>query len=427
MRGNLLTRWIVFIIGLFVMALGVALSVKANLGVSPISCIPYIYSVQFPLTMGETTIIFNVILILLQIVVKRRNYQLFQLIQFPVVIVFGYFIDFTLYLVQGLHPEGYILQMFFCLLGCLVMGFGVFLEVKAKATYLAGEGLAMAISETFGIEFGKAKISVDCSMVICGIISSLVLLHALLGIREGTVIAAVLVGFIARVLSRNLPFVDTWLGNATAADTEPTPEATTGKHPLVITISREFGSGGRDIGKLVAQKLGVSFYDKDIIKLTAEKSGFTPEYIQEHEQRLAHSLLFSLYENYAYVDEQKPPLDALFLTQSKIIREISEKEPCVIVGRCANFVLKGHPNCFTVYVHANDDFRKKRFIEVYGGKAETAKHDLEKIDHDRRNYCHYFTGKERGIAKTYDITVDSSLFGIEKAAQLIVDAITNIR
>lgn len=211
--NNLPARISVFISGLFVMALGVAISVKANLGVSPISCIPYVYSLKFPLSMGQLTILFNALLMLLQVLVLRRNYKLIQLIQLPVVLLFGFFIDFTLGLVAPIQLTGYIWELVWCLLGCIIVAFGVFLEIKACITYLPGEGLSMAISDVFEKEFGKAKISVDSAMVIIGIGSSFVFLQGLQGVREGTIAAAILVGLLAKLYSNKLRFVDNWLGN----------------------------------------------------------------------------------------------------------------------------------------------------------------------------------------------------------------------
>ncbi len=207
-KYNLLPGPVIFIFGLFIMALGVTLSVKANLGVSPISCVPYVYSLKYPLTLGQTTIILNVLLIFLQIALLRRKYQLFQLIQLPVVFIFGFFIDFTMQMFSWLEPEGYLARAFICLLGCAVLALGVFFEVKAKFTYLPGEGLAMAVSKTFDIEFGKTKIGTDSSLVVVGVVSSLSFFAKLEGIREGTVAAAVLVGYIVRFYNNNFKFLD---------------------------------------------------------------------------------------------------------------------------------------------------------------------------------------------------------------------------
>lgn len=417
-KNKLLIRIITFGIGLFVMAFGVALSVKADLGVSPISCIPYVYSIKMPFTLGQLTIVFNLFLMALQMAVLRKNYRVIQLIQLPVVFAFGLFIDMAMKMVAFINVSNYAWQAFWCLLSCVILAFGVFLEVKAKITYLPGEGLAMAISETFKKEFGKAKIGVDSAMVIAGIISSFLFLNKLLGIREGTVVAAVLVGFIAKFYSRKLKFVDAWLSVK-----EPKVEDVEipAKENLVITISREYGSGGHEIGKRLAERLGIAFYDKNLIALTAERSGFTNEYISKNEQKLSHTLLFELYEqNYAYVNEKQPPLDSLFLVQSKIIREIAAKEPCVFVGRCANFVLKENPGCFNVFIHANKKYRKQRITKNYGIHADITDHELEKTDRERANYCLHFTGKNWRDAANYHLTIDSSLMDAEKIVDTIL-------
>lgn len=422
--NNLFKKIVVFIIGLFIMALGVALSVKAKLGVSPISCIPYVYSLKYPITMGQATILFNVLFIILQVAVQRRNYNPIQLVQLPVVFVFGFFTDFTLYLTSGIVVSNYILQVLLCLLSCIVLAFGVFLEVKAGITYLPGEGLAMAISKTYGIEFGKAKIGLDSSMVVTGIVSAILLLSYLVGIREGTIVAAILVGFIARLYGKKLSKLTAWIQNESFGKSEDKVENASDGKKLVITISREYGSGGHEIGEIVARKLGLSFYDKNLIKLTAEEGNFTAEYIEKNEQKLASTLLHDLYEqNYAYVNEQRPPLDALFLVQSKIIREICEKESCVIVGRCANFILKENSKCFNVFIHANTEYRRERIIHEYGMEASKTTKELEKMDKGRANYSLYYTGKSWNDAKNYHLTLDSSEYGIENTADLIIEAV----
>ncbi|MGE0076394.1 MAG: DUF6198 family protein [Bacteroidales bacterium] len=422
-KNKLLLRVATFGVGLFVMAFGVALSVKASMGVSPISCIPYVYSFKAPYTLGELTIVFNILLIIVQIGILRKKYRIVQLVQLPVVFCFGVFIDMSLNIVSHIDVLNYAWQAFWCLLSCIVIAFGVFLEVKANITYLPGEGVALAIAETFNKEFGKAKIGVDSSMVILGIISSFVFLHKLQGIREGTIAAAILVGFIVRFYSKRLSVIEKWL-TINIQEVVPTSVADYSKRNLIITISREYGSGGHEIGKRLADKLGVSFYDKNLIELTAEQSGFTADYIQQNEQKLAHSLLFQLYQqNYAYVNEEQPPLDILFLVQSKIIRDISTKESCVIVGRCANFVLKGSPNCINIFIHADRAFRKNKISEEYGIHAEVSDDELDRIDRERANYCLHFTGEDWHNAAKYDLTINSACYNTDKIVEMIISLI----
>lgn len=416
----MLKRIIAFIIGLFVMAVGVALSVKANLGVSPISCIPYVYSLKLNFTLGELTIAMNILFIVAQILILRRNYSLLQLAQLPAITVFGFCIDFSLYLLSGVDASSYALQVFWCLLSCVTIAFGVFLVVKANLTYLPGDGLAVVIADTFKKEFGKLKVCFDSSMVVIGVMSSFVLINKLAGIREGTIAAALLVGYLVKMFNKKLPAIDTWLAGADL-DKEEIRFVPDSAH-RVITISREYGSGGHGIGQCIAQKLGIHFYDKELINITAEESGFTAEYIESNEQRLATSLLDELYmQSYAYVNDKLPPSDALFLVQSKIIREICSNEPCVIVGRCANFILKDNPNCFNVFIHANEGYRRSKIIEDYGVDPEIATQALEQSDRERSNYCSKYTGRHWRDLTQYHLSIDSSLYTTEQIAQKIID------
>lgn len=244
-ESGLLGRALVFIAGLFIMAVGVDLSVKANLGVSPISSVPYVLSLRFPLTLGQTTIIFSMLLVGLQILLLRSAFEWFQLIQVPVGLLFGWFIDLVFPLVARIAPTHYAAQAFYCLLSCAVLALGVLLEVKAELTYLPGEGLALAVCRRFGLEFGKSKIRVDCALVALGLVSSLILLGNIQGIREGTLVAATLVGCLVRLYSRAL---SSFSAGPSAASSQAFPQAA----ELDVAIAGEF-SAGREDGGLIEE------------------------------------------------------------------------------------------------------------------------------------------------------------------------------
>jgi len=211
-RREGLKRCGVLAVGLFIMALGVALSVKANLGTSPISCVPYVYCLGLPFTMGEITIVMHLVFVLLQVVLLRREFQPVQLLQLPIALVFGGLTDLTLHLVcASVHSTRYLDQGLLCLASCALVSFGVYLEVKARVVYLAGEGLSVAIAKVFQLDFGKVKVGFDVSLVSIGLASSGLLLHHLRGIREGTLAAALLVGSLVRLYNRRLTFVDAFL------------------------------------------------------------------------------------------------------------------------------------------------------------------------------------------------------------------------
>ena len=198
-------RYLVFLVGLFVNSLGVSLITKANLGTSPISSIPYVLSLNFSLTLGEFTILFSLLLIVLQLLILRRNFRLEHLLQIPISVAFGYFIDLTMVMIGNLHLAHYVAERGFLIFGCIVLGIGVYMEVLANVAMLPGESFVRAVCTTWHKEFGLTKVCCDVSMTVIAAVLSFVFARHLAGVREGTVIAALLVGFIARIIGRMLP------------------------------------------------------------------------------------------------------------------------------------------------------------------------------------------------------------------------------
>lgn len=197
----------------------------------------------------------------------------------------------------------------------------------------------------------------------------------------------------------------------------------------IITIGRELGSGGRTIGKRVAEKLGIAYYDYEIIDETAKKSGFSIDFIKASEQRITHSLLYNLALGTSYgisISSGKREglsLDAqLFLVQQDVVKEIAERGDCVIVGRCADAILKECANLLRVFVYADMEFRKQRVIQQYGYAAENAEKKLQQADKKRASHYLTFTEQHWGSRSNYDIVINSSLFGIDKSADMIIYA-----
>ena len=201
-KKDLLKRYLIFLAGLFVNSLGVALITKANLGTSPISSIPYVLSLNFALSLGNFTIIFSILLIVLQIVILGKNFKPESLLQIPVSIAFGFFIDFSMILLNALNPQMYAAKVAYLLIGCLILGVGVYMEVLADVVMLPGESFVRAVVARWETEFGVTKIAFDVSMA-----ASFFLARELNGVREGTIVAALLVGFIARTIGKKLHFL----------------------------------------------------------------------------------------------------------------------------------------------------------------------------------------------------------------------------
>lgn len=201
-KEHIAARIFTLVIGLWIMALGVALSIAADLGTSPISGVPYAISLFTPLSVGTLTIMMHIAFILIQIILLRKEYSPLQLLQLPVAFIFGFMTDAAVFILQDIQPTNYIESLLLCILGIVLVAIGVSSEVASDTVPLAGEGLAIAISKVLKMKFGTAKVLVDCSLVIIAITLSLIFLNSLGAIREGTVMAALLVGTIARQLNK---------------------------------------------------------------------------------------------------------------------------------------------------------------------------------------------------------------------------------
>ena len=201
----ILKRYLLLLVGLSIMAFGVAFSIKASLGTSPISSVPYVVSLFTSLTVGTATITMHCVFILLQILSLRKNYHPIQLMQLPVAFFFGYLTDFGVWAVRGIHCDTYWQQWLVCLAGILLVAVGVSFEVKAGVIVLAGEGVVLAICKVFPkVKFGYMKVGFDVTLVIIACILSLSFTGQLQGVREGTVAAALLVGMLAKQLGKLL-------------------------------------------------------------------------------------------------------------------------------------------------------------------------------------------------------------------------------
>ncbi len=189
----------------------------------------------------------------------------------------------------------------------------------------------------------------------------------------------------------------------------------------IITISRQFGSGGRTIGKEVAERLGIPCYDHDLIDKAAEESGLSREYVAERgEYAQRDSWLTSVMASggwYTGLSNQ----DLLWTVQKKIILDIAEKGPCVIVGRCADYILKDTANCLRVFIHADMDFRADRIVNLYGESADSPQKRLKEKDKRRAAYYKFYTDAEWGDVNNCHMALDSGALGIEKCVDVICE------
>ena len=409
-----LKRYLIFLVGLFVNSLGVSLITKANLGTSPISSIPYVLSLNFPFTLGNFTIFFSIFLIVLQLIILRKNFKLEHILQIPVSIIFGYFIDLTMILFFWVNPEAYIMKIVYLLIGCLILGVGVYMEVLADVVMLPGESFVRAIVLTWKTNFGTTKICFDVSMSVIAAVLSFVFAGKLAGVREGTVIAALLVGFIARLIAKKLAFLkDMIFPESVSAENEnEAKEQTAGIYGKnVIAIGRQFGSGGHDIGKVLAEKLGYDFYDAEIIQMTAGTTGYTPEFVKKNEEIMTNSLLYDLVNQmYLNTDRQdEAPKDKIFEAECQVVRNLAKKGNCVIVGRCADYVLRNSGNCLKVFFSAPLVSRIRRVAQRQNISEGEAKATVQKNEKLRADNYRYYTHRMWGAAGNFDLSLNTDL------------------
>lgn len=201
-KQELAKRYLFFVAGLFVNSLGISLITKAEMGTSPISNIPYTLSIGFAPSLGMFTLFYSLLLICLQLVILRSRFPKEYWLQIPVSLGFSCFIDLTMGMLDFLNPQGYLWQLVSLLIGCVVLGVGVFMEMAANVVMLPGECTVQAISSTLHTDFGKSKVAVDMTMALVAAVLGLVMYQELAGVREGAFISALLVGFLARTIQR---------------------------------------------------------------------------------------------------------------------------------------------------------------------------------------------------------------------------------
>lgn len=197
----------------------------------------------------------------------------------------------------------------------------------------------------------------------------------------------------------------------------------------VITIGREYGSGGRLIGQEIARYFGIKCYDKELLDHASSESGICKELFENHDEKPTNSFLYSLvmdtysfgYSSGAFTE--MPMNHKVFLAQFDTIKKLAAEGPCVMVGRCADYALAENKNCFSVFIHADKDYRINRISQKYNKNAKEARDMINKMDKSRSSYYNYYTNKKWGEASGYTLCVDSSRLGISGAAQTIIQAI----
>lgn len=429
MNKFLLRRYLLFCVALFVNALGIAFITRAALGTSPITSVTYVLSMFTPFTIGEWTIMLNILFVVLEPFMMTRkdlkeDLRMF-LLQIPISFCFGIFIDICMhYILFWLNPATYPSMIIALLIGCVILAVGIALEVKANAAMMAGEYFVKVITCRFRGEFGYIKLGFDVTLVAIACLLSLIFMSGIYGVREGTVIAALIVGPIVHFVSPYYKFLDKWI---TPATDEKFTDVKKNKN-IIITIAREYGSGGHLLGEMLSKELGIKLYDKEFIGMAAKRSGMDENFIAKNEQSIPSFWLKCIMSK-----NSEQPLegslssdDVLFVAESKIIQELAEKEPCIIIGRCADFILQDYPKVLKVFCYSDIENAVSRCVSEYGIKRENAESEIRRINRNRIHHYEYYTGRKWGEPHHYNLMLNTGTISLETACKLIKDIYRNM-
>lgn len=414
-------RYILFAVSLFVNAMGIAFITKALLGTSPITSVTYVLSMFTPLTIGQWTIVLNLLFVLFELPFMTRkelkdDLRMF-LLQIPISLCFGTFIDLSMNMLYWLEPVKYIDQIIYLLVGCVILAAGITLEVKANVAMMAGEYFVRVISQRFHGEFGYVKLCFDITLVCIACLFSICFMSGIYGVREGTVAAALLVGPIVHFISPYYRCFDKWINDVK----DKNAIALRNIQHVIITIAREYGSGGHLLGEMLSKELGIKLYDKEFIHLVAEKSGINEQYIKKNEQSIPSFWLKCILgkNSEQSLERSLSSDDVLFVAESKIIQELAEKGPCIIVGRCADFVLRDYPNLIKVFCYSDLKSACVRCVQEYGVSEEKAESEIKRINHNRIAHYEYYTGEKWGEPHHYNLMINTGSIDLSVACNLI--------
>ena len=433
-------RLLIYLVGLYCMAVGVVFSARSDLGVSPVGSLANVlYQIGLAsnapdwINLGNCTIAVYCLYILAELVILRREFKLHMLLQLVASFLFGWMVNLATVMLSALpEPGNYAMQMVYLLCSVPMVAAGVMLYLSPNILPTPGEGMSLAISKKTGLSVGSSKTVFDCTLVVLSALVSLLCFRRLVGVREGTVICALLVGFVMKQMQKVcqtalLRFVEreNKVDRALKASMEGYRTDAAGKPKIIIAIGREFGSGGYEIGKRLAERLGVTFYDKQLNVLAAAQSGIPLEKVEELERHMEREIVYD-FKNaaYAMTNGALSPEEQLFVAQTSVIRQIAAgDESCVIMGRCADYVLYNDPNCFRIFIHAHPEARIERTMVQFSLDRGEARRQMENTDRSRAQHYKHFTGRVYGKQEYYHLGVDSGMLGTEESVEAILDVI----
>lgn len=420
---ELLKRYIFFFLGICLNAFGIALFTRSKLGTGPTSCIPYVVSLKSGLSFGTCTFMFNILLLLGQIILLRKNFPRYQLLQLPVTLLFSILIDGAMKITTFVNTDIYWIALLYNILGCVFRAVGVSCQVVADVVMLSTEAFVKALSDVSKKEFSWIKLFFDVFMAAVAIVLSFLLLGRLESVREGTLIIVLLVGPVSHYFTKRLSFTNYVFENESELVFEPKLKISNSKR-IVITVTSEAGSGGRIIAKILGIKLKIPVYDKELVDLIAQEGGFTKRFVQAHNEILYRSTAEAFIQNNFSVENfHSKSYTRLYEAQERVISKLAERQNCIIVGHCSNFILKDNKNVMNILITADMKNRITYISEKYGLNRHDSQKKIRRQDHNTWEFYLHFTNQDWKDSGNYHLCLNSSLFGYEETADIIEDIV----
>lgn len=420
---ELLKRYIFFFLGICLNAFGIALFTRSKLGTGPTSCIPYVISLKSGLSFGTCTFMFNILLLLGQIILLRKNFPRYQLLQLPVTLLFSILIDGAMKFTTFVNTDIYWVALLYNILGCVFRAVGVSCQVVADVVMLSTEAFVKALSDVSKKEFSWIKLFFDVFMAAVAIALSFLLLGRLESVREGTLIIVLLVGPVSHYFTKRLSFTNYVFENESELVFEPKLKISNSKR-IVITVTSEAGSGGRIIAKILGIKLKIPVYDKELVDLIAQEGGFTKRFVQAHNEILYRSTAEAFIQNNFSVENfHSKSYTRLYEAQERVISKLAERQNCIIVGHCSNFILKNNKNVMNILITADMKNRITYISEKYGLNRHDSQKKIRRQDHNTWEFYLHFTNQDWKDSGNYHLCLNSSLFGYEETADIIEDIV----
>ena len=420
---ELLKRYIFFFLGICLNAFGIALFTRSKLGTGPTSCIPYVVSLKSGLSFGTCTFMFNILLLLGQIILLRKKFPRYQLLQLPVTLLFSILIDGAMKFTTFVNTDIYWVALLYNILGCVFRAVGVSCQVVADVVMLSTEAFVKALSDVSKKEFSWIKLFFDVFMAAVAIALSFLLLGRLESVREGTLIIVLLVGPVSHYFTKRLSFTNYVFENESELVFEPKLKISNSKR-IVITVTSEAGSGGRIIAKILGIKLKIPVYDKELVDLIAQEGGFTKRFVQAHNEILYRSTAEAFIQNNFSVENfHSKSYTRLYEAQERVISKLAERQNCIIVGHCSNFILKNNKNVMNILITADMKNRITYISEKYGLNRHDSQKKIRRQDHNTWEFYLHFTNQDWKDSGNYHLCLNSSLFGYEETADIIEDIV----